>query len=55
MRDVQPAQAFGARGILVTSGASHSEKIPPATSTLFTATDLAQAVELIVQTQYPTA
>jgi len=51
MRDVRPAQAFGARGILLLTGAGHQEEIPAATSTFFTASDLAQAVELIVQTR----
>jgi D-glycero-D-manno-heptose 1,7-bisphosphate phosphatase len=51
MRDVQPAQAFGARGILLLTGAGHEQDIPAASSTLFTASNLAQAVELIVQTR----
>jgi D-glycero-D-manno-heptose 1,7-bisphosphate phosphatase len=51
MRDLQPAQTFGARGILVLTGAGHQEETPAGTSTFFTARDLAQAVELIVQTR----
>jgi D-glycero-D-manno-heptose 1,7-bisphosphate phosphatase len=51
MRDVQPAQAFGARGILLLTGAGQEQDVPAASSTLFTASNLAQAVELIVQTR----
>jgi D-glycero-D-manno-heptose 1,7-bisphosphate phosphatase len=51
MRDVEPAQAFGARGILVLTETGHQEESPASTSMLFTASDLAQAVELIVQTR----
>jgi D-glycero-D-manno-heptose 1,7-bisphosphate phosphatase len=48
VRDVLPAEAFGARGILVRSGAGKAEAADPASARFIWAGDLSEAVDMIL-------